>query len=198
MNNQWILLIVLFLISFTLTGCTHRLAFGDCTYRVKTAECYQEFSQDADITATSFAAADILMRNATVELGPEHKVLITTLADIDNLGDSTSLGRLISEQLSARFAQRGYPVKEAKMYNHLIVTPYAGEFVLSRHLRETNLTLHADVVVAGTYAVGKNMIYITLKMLDSNTGKVIASYAYTLPIGPNTYALLQKTTWWGW
>ncbi len=197
MNNILIFpIFTLFLLSVTLTGCIHRYAFGDCTQRIKTGECYQTFSQDADLTMTSFAAADHLMRNGLMDLSPHSRLLVTTVADIDNLTDSTPLGRLVGEQLAVRFAQKGYTVTEAKLYNHIILMPYRGEFVLTRYLRETGLAQTADIAVAGTYAVGKDTVYVTLKMLDCQTSKVIASHAYTLPIGPNTYTLLQRPTWW--
>jgi hypothetical protein len=197
MNNTLIFLIfTVSLLSTTLTGCIHRYAFGDCTQRVKTAECYKTFSHDTDLTAASFTAADHLMRNGLMDLHPQSRILVTTLADIDNLTDSTPLGRLVGEQLAVRFAQKGYTVTEAKLYNHIILLPYRGEFVLTRYLRDTGLIQKADIAVAGTYAVGKDTVYVTLKMLDCQTSKVIASHAYTLPIGPNTYALLQRPTWW--
>ena len=187
------LILFSFIIVLGTTNCTYRLAFGGCAYRVKTGECYQETIHDADITLENYTAADHLMRHALMILRPEHRLLVTTIADIDNLEDSTSLGRLLTEHLAARFAQKGYTVKEVKLHPGLILIPRTGEFILSREVGD----VHADVVIAGTYAVGRNLVYITLKMLECKSGNVISSYAYTLPLGPNTLALLEKTwVWW--
>jgi hypothetical protein len=37
-----LLILLLFLLSLTLSGCTSRMAYGDCDYRVKTGECQLE------------------------------------------------------------------------------------------------------------------------------------------------------------
>lgn len=179
-NNRLILLILtlsLYTLSLT-TGCTYRMAFGGCGYRVKTGECQQPDISDADIMATSYAAADKLMRQMTPPLPPESHILVTSPTDIDNQNDTTSLSRLIGEQLTARFVQQGYTVVEAKQRG------------------KPDSTQFADIIVTGTYAVGKNKVYITLKMLDGNRLEIISSYAYNLPIGPNTYSLLKTSFWW--
>jgi TolB-like protein len=179
-----------------LTSCTHRMAFGGCDYRIKTGECQQKNIRDADIMATSYVAADNLLRNMTSWQEPNPLLLVTSLADIDNLEDSTSLGRLIGEQLSARFAQQGYPVIEAKLHRALIKIPRTGEFVLSRKMQTIGQAQQANIIVAGTYAIGKDKVYVTLKMLHCNNGAVMSSYAYHLPLGPNTLALLKNSFWW--
>ena len=179
-NNRLILLILtlsLYTLSLT-TGCTHRLAFGGCAYRVKSGECQQPDISDADIMATSYTAADKLLRQMTPPLPPETHILVTSPTDIDNQNDTTSLSRLIGEQLTARFAQQGYTVIEAKRRG------------------KPDSTQQADIMVTGTYAVGKDKVYITLKMLDNNLLEIISSYAYNLPIGPNTYSLLNTSYWW--
>jgi len=191
-------LVVIFVLvgSFSLNSCTHRMAFGGCDYRIKSGECQAKMLPDADIKATSYAAADNLLRDFRDWQEPNPLLLVTSLADLDNLEDSTSLGRLIGEQLSARFTQQGYSVIEAKLYRGLIKIPRTGEFVLSREVQAIGRAQHVKIIVAGTYATGKNKLYVTLKMLNRDNGEVMSSYAYDLPIGPNTSTLLQKSFWW--
>ncbi len=196
MLNVIKLLILFNLVFFILTNCTYRTAFGSCAYRAKTGECYQKVTQDADIKITSYTAADNLIRHAPPAQSKKYRLLVTSIANIDNLEDSTSLGRLIGEQLSARFAQQDYAVIEAKLQRNLRKIPRTGEFTLSRQERDMGKAQFADRVVAGTYAVGKDKVYVTLKMLNYRNGEVMSSYAYSLPIGPNTAALLQKSFWW--
>jgi TolB-like protein len=180
-----------------LPGCTYRMAFGGCEYRTRTGECPQKIlTQDANLIESSYQAADNLIRNNRAIFKPKSRLLITTIADIDNLEDSTSLGRLLGEQLATRFAQRGYTVIEAKLQNGLFMIPQTGEFILSHQLRDLGQQYQANTVVAGTYAVAKDKVYLTLKMLDCKSSEVISSYAYTLPLGSNTLTLLQKSFWW--
>jgi TolB-like protein len=180
-----------------ITGCTYRMAFGGCEYRTRTGECPQKIlTPDVNLIESSYQAADNLIRNQRLTFKPQARLLITTIADIDNLEDSTSFGRLIAEQLAARFAQRGYIVIEAKLQSGLFMIPRTGEFVLSHQLRQLGQHYRARTVVAGTYAVAKDKVYLTLKMLDCKSSEVISSYAYTLPLGSNTLNLLQNSFWW--
>ena len=180
-----------------LTGCTYRMAFGGCEYRIRTGECPQKIlTPDVNLIESSYQAADNLIRNKHLTFQPKSRLLITTIADINNLEDSTSLGRLIAEQLAVRFAQRGYSVVEAKLQSGLFMIPNTGEFILSHQLRNLGQQYQARTVVAGTYAIAKDKVYITLKMLDCQSSEVISSYAYTLPLGSNTLTLLQKSFWW--
>lgn len=138
------------------------------------------------------------MRYVPSVLYPRLQILVTSLANIDNLEDSSSLGRLIGEQLSIRFAQHGYTVIEPKLQQDLIMIPRTGEFIFSRQAVEIARQQNIDMIVAGTYATAQDQIYITLKMLNCQNAKIMSSYAYTLPLGPNTLALLQKSFWWWW
>lgn len=193
-----LVVIGLLVIFFTyLSGCTYRMAFGGCEYRTRSGECPQKvLIQDTDLIESSYRAADNLIRNNKMTVKPKFRLLITTVADIDNLEDSTSLGRLLAEQLATRFTQRGYSVIEAKLQSGLFMIPKTGEFILSDQLRNLEQQYQASTVVAGTYAVAKDKVYITLKMLDCKSSEVISSYAYTLPLGSNTLTLLQKSFWW--
>jgi TolB-like protein len=191
-----VIFFLLILISH-ITGCTYRMAFGGCEYRIRTGECPQKIlTPDVNLIESSYQAADNLIRNKQLTFKSKSRLLITTIADIDNLEDSTSLGRLIAEQLAVRFAQRGYSVVEAKLQSGLFMIPNTGEFILSHQLRNLGQQYQASTVVAGTYAIAKDKVYITLKMLDCQSSEVISSYAYTLPLGSNTLTLLQKSFWW--
>jgi TolB-like protein len=193
------LILVFFIILPILNGCPSRIAYGNCAYRVKTGECQlQQLAKDTNLTTSSYAAADHLMRYVPSVLYPRLQILVTSLANIDNLEDSSSLGRLIGEQLSIRFAQHGYTVIEPKLQQDLIMIPRTGEFIFSRQAVEIARQQNIDMIVAGTYATAQDQIYITLKMLNCQNAKIMSSYAYTLPLGPNTLALLQKSFWWWW
>jgi len=192
------LIFVVLLLGLIINGCSRRVAFGSCDFRVKSSECHQSPStiEDANLIATSYAAADKLIRDAIPILSFQTNLLVTSIADIDNLAYTTTFGRLLGEQLAARFTQKSHIVTEAKFNHNLQLIPRNGEFVLSRELREMGDSSWADMVVTGTYAIGNDKVYITLKLVDFATSKVISSYAYTLPKGQNTLSLLQKSFWW--
>lgn len=187
----------LYLILFALTGCAEYTAFGDCAHRVHTSECTsaQRQQRDADLVATSYAAADELLQYHTNNVQPNKCLLVTTIADINNLHNSTPLGRLIGEQLSVRFTQKGYFVREVKLQDPLALISAEGEFALARDV-QTICTNGQGNVVTGTYAVGENIVFITLKLLSFRDSQVLAAHAYSLPLGENTMRLLKEPSWW--
>jgi len=152
---------------------------------------------------TSYLAADKLLENLTVAqfdqpvtLEKHARIWIATIAEVDHLDKSSPLGRLIGEQLAARFTQQGHTVIDAKLQKELTLISSQGEFILSRDWPENDKLPPADVVVAGTYAVAKDLVYITLKLFDLRSYQAVSSFAYTLPLGANTNALLQTHSWW--
>lgn len=181
------------------TGC-YRTAYGYCAFRMKTGDCRADPvlkpRADVDLIAADYTATDQLLRGAIPIIPTRSRLLIATVADLGNLEDSTPLGRLISEHVSARLVQQGFVVLDPKLQSSLLLIPNTGEFALSRELREYGQVQAIDHIVAGTYTVGKDTVYVSLKLLKFTTGQVLAAHNYSLPIGANTENLLMKTSWW--
>jgi TolB-like protein len=190
-------------LSLLLNACSQQIAFGDCDYRVRTGECSRHalYPKAIDMVATNYAAADKLIINAKQEINDKQRILVTTIADLNNLNDSAPLGRLIGEQLASRITERGYQVVEVRLQDSVSLVPYTGEFILSRGVRELRELGRAQTVsriVTGTYTVAEETIFVTLKILDFWDSKAIASYTYTLPITKDINNLLRKTKSWWW
>ncbi|MDG1192344.1 MAG: FlgO family outer membrane protein, partial [Arenicellales bacterium] len=49
----------------------------------------------------------------------------------------------------------------------------------------------AQAVIVGTYAAGKNSVFVTAKLIAAKGNTVMASFDYQLPVGSNTRDLLQ-------
>ncbi|MDD2815773.1 MAG: FlgO family outer membrane protein [Thiotrichaceae bacterium] len=182
-----------------LSGC-YRTAYGYCAFRIKTGDCRADPSAkpraDVDLIAADYAATDQLLRGAIPAMSPRSRLVVATIADINALEDSTPLGRLITEHVSARLVQQGFTVLDPKLQNNLLMIPDVGEFALSRELREYGQSQAVDRLVAGTYTVGKDTVYVSLKLLNFATGQVTAAHNYSLPMGGNVENLVAKTSWW--
>ncbi len=146
---------------------------------------------------SSYAATDALISQAGYDVSVETPIIVGTVSNIDNVETSSSLGRMIAEQVGARLVQTGYDVREIKLgrsinVNSGLVSPdRAGEFFISR--KESNLTpaIDAGAVVYGTYAAGKDRIAVNLRMVQPGTGKVIAAHDYKLVHNSETRKLLS-------
>jgi hypothetical protein len=51
---------------------------------------------------------------------------------------------------------------------------------------------NAAAVIAGTYAVGRNNVYVSARLIRAADNLIIASHDYALPLGPDTKALLAS------
>lgn len=124
-------------------------------------------------------------------------MLVTTVTDIDHMETSNTFGRLIAEQISSRLAQMGYNVTELKMRDSLNIKQGldhpmdSGEFILSRDIEALQGEHQAAAIVAGTYAVAGQQVIVTLKLLDTATGKIVNATDYSLPLEANTRRLMS-------
>ena len=72
---------------------------------------------DPDLTAASYGAADKLIEGSQYGLARDRNIVVATFVNINDLEDSSTLGRLIAEQVSSRLTQVGYRVVELKLRN---------------------------------------------------------------------------------
>lgn len=155
-----------------------------------TTKTTKEAIEDADIVATSHAAADGLIEKLLATLEPGRPIIATSFASIDQLETSSSLGRIIGEQVASRFTNRGFKVVEMKLRDSVFIKEGAGEFMLSRELRNISKEHDAQAILVGTYAVGKDHLYVTARVVRANDSVILSSHDYRLPIGPDTKAML--------
>jgi len=148
--------------------------------------------QDADIISLSHRAADSLIRQAGVSINKGSPIVAASFANIDNLNNSSSFGRIVSQQLASRFTQNKYQVVEMLLREKIYIKEKSGEFLLSRALRNISAAHNAQAVIVGTYAVGAKNIYITAKIVRATDSVVLSSHDYTLPIGPDMRKLLRR------
>jgi len=144
---------------------------------------------DANLITVNHASAENLVSSAS--LSKEKPVLITSFVDIDNLKQSSTFGRITSEQLGSKLSQLGYPVIEMKLRSSVFIKELSGEFILSRELKSLSTLHDAQAVLVGTYAVASESVYVTAKLIRTTDGVILSSHDYVLPMGKDTKALLK-------
>ena len=146
--------------------------------------------RDANLVDASYGAADALLARAPWLKERREPLLAATFVDINNLETSSGLGRVIGEQVGSRFAQQGFTVIEIKMRNNIFVAEGTGELMLSRSVREISQSHNAAAVIAGTYAVARQSVYVNARLIRATDSLVLAAYDYVLPLGPDAKALV--------
>lgn len=155
--------------------------------------------EEKQVVKLNNKAADALARqlhaNPVGLISEGDPILVTTIADVDRLDTSSSLGRITGEQIASRLAQLGFNVTEVKVRGNLFVekergdyenrgSPFSGEFVLSRNVEQIAKEHNAVAVIAGTYAVGRTHTIISLRAIDLATKRIIAGCDYAVPAVP--------------
>lgn len=148
--------------------------------------------QDANLIEKNYGAAEALLMRASWLKERREPLLVATFVDINNLEVSSGLGRVIGEQIGSRFAQQGFTVIEIKMRNNIFVREGSGEFALSRSIKEISQSHNAAAVIAGTYAVGRQSVFVNARLIRATDNLVLAAYDYVLPLGPDAKALIAE------
>lgn len=143
-----------------------------------------------ELIKTNYAATDKLLKSLKRPLDPALPLVVATLVNIDELTESSRLGRLISEQIGARLSAQNYRVIELKLRGDIFVKQTEGELLLSREVKNIMVNHKAQAVVVGTYSEAKNFLYLNLKIISVLDNIIIGAHDYVLPIDNNIRHLL--------
>ncbi len=142
----------------------------------------------------NYRAADALMEQLQLHgrLPTRSTLLMGTLVNIDALDRSSTLGRLVSEQVSARFTQGDYRMVEMKFGKSIYMSQGQGELMLTREIHELADSYSAPAVIVGTYGESRDYLFVNLKVIQSNTNVILAVHDYALPMDANVQAMLRN------
>lgn len=145
------------------------------------------------ITDLVHGAVDDLIRTipAAYGLDREHPLIVSSLVDIDDLA-SSRLGRTLAEMITTRFVHHGFPVTELKLRERIYIRNREGELLLSRELPEITRKHAARSVVVGTYSPGARHLYVTIRLVDAASGKIVSSRDLAIPMDGEIRTLLTE------
>ena len=180
-------------ISLAASATIATLAITGCTdSNTKKAEPTWEEAARSPFVPVNYKAAESLIAQMRVPPGQAHPLIIATVVNIDAIEQSSTLGRLISEHVSARFTQVGYRAIEMKFRNSVYVKRDQGELMLTREIKELAQSYEAQAVVVGTYGAANDYAFVNLKVVDPKSNIVLAAHDYVIPLDTTTKALLRS------
>jgi TolB-like protein len=165
------------LASLSLLSLTLLLAACSSTPREETN--YATVSSNQFI-ASNYTAADALLSQLNGKLLADKPLIMATVVNIDALEQTTTLGRLVSEQVSSRLSQGKLNMLEMKLRNNLYLKRGQGEMMLTREIGQVAQTHDAQAVVVGSYAETSDMVFVNIKVIQPNTNFVLAAHDYAL------------------
>lgn len=146
-----------------------------------------------DVVAELKQARKPLLDHLISPLEKDQPLIAASFANIDNLSESSTFGRMASEIISAGLTERGYQVIEVKMRDSLFIKQGAGEFMLSRQVKSISKAHNAQAVILGTYAVGGKNLYVNVRIVRSTDNIVLGSHDFKLPINDDIKHMLGRS-----
>lgn len=160
---------------------------------------YEQALNNSFNTANYNAVAELIKRypgsnsaSATNTSASNAPFVVSTLVNIDQLEQSSTLGRLISEQVASRMTQMGFSVLELKIRSGVYMKRNEGELLLTREIKEVASTHNAQAVVVGTYAESATLVHVNLKIVNPATSVILAAYDYALPLDKQIASLIRR------
>lgn len=164
-------IILMFCITW-LTGCTTMDPAVSGNYK-----------WDGNLVDVGYTIANKLENNLAAALPHDAQLIVASFVNVDDLNQSSTFGRVLSEQIGSRFAQKGYKVIELKLrQNNIFVEEGKGEFLLSRNIRNISVNHDASAVIVGTYGCAMDRVYVSARMINPNTNTILSSCDFGVPM----------------
>jgi len=167
--------------------------------------CATTSRSDRILLSSSQRAADELAAGLEQTVAPDGGgVLVASFVNVDDMYDSSSFGRIASEQIAAALAREPhlFPITEVKLRQSVFLKEKAGEFLLSREVLDVSKKHEAQAVLVGTYAIGHEAVYVSARMVNPVSNQLVSAYDYAVPLDNNFRTLLgfkriHRPGWWG-
>ena len=169
------LLLALSIVVICFTGCSRR--YDD--YAVYTPFYMKEYSNyGVGRFKSSYLVSQIDNYYRGVNPGP---IGVATFVNIDDLYNTSTLGRVYSEQVMSELAMRGFDVVELRHSDAMQLMAAEGEFALSRDVAVLRRARDLGGIVVGTYAVSPQRVYVNARLIDPGTSLVHAAASVEMP-----------------
>lgn len=167
-----------------LAGCS---TLGNANNRIAKPE--------PDLSELVHAAAEQMVAS-NPELTRYSPMIAATFVSIDNLSQSSTLGRISSEIMASALARQGMQVREVKMRDSMFIEESVGELILSRQVQRLTAQHNARSILMGTYAQGQDYVYVSARVVRAGDAMVLGSADFRMPLNNNTRSLLEGQGGW--
>jgi len=171
--------------------CAGLLLTTSCTQGVRTGGTVSVIAPDFFGIGENLASQ--LEANLRQGAGKGGGLIMTTVVDIDDLYQTSSFGRTLTEALSTRMFRRGFGVVEVRKTAELMIKNNSGELMLSRNAALLAKELEVQAIVVGTYALTPNSVIVNMKMLAVDSQEVLSVAGLEIQRSPSINHLLASS-----
>jgi hypothetical protein len=146
-----------------------------------------------DLGTLTYRAVDLILADAP-QISMQTPLVVATISDARDMETSSELGNIVADMIRTRVAQNGYAASEFRLRNAVNFGKNEGEFMLSRNARALMPAPSAAAILTGTYAVGFNRVYVSLKLISATDSHILSGADFVLPIREVEGLMLPKKT----
>ncbi len=191
MTGHKMIRVVLVVATLAAWGCVTPPLFADAN-ELEKLDAYQRYMVDEPLSIQRGQSAagrfnsNIIFLADQIERNADRKSLdntfvVTSITNLNNLSETTSFGRLLSENLIHELQVRKWKVFEVRLTKDIIINN-TGEFSLSRDIQKIRDLYKIGGIVAGTYSIAENNIIINVRVVDINSGIIASSGQLRMPV----------------
>lgn len=152
---------------------------------------YSQEVDDDDLVEVSYDAVDRLLSNLRQPLPRGSLIVINSLVNVDDMSQSFSFGRIVSDQIASAIHRSGYRVMGMELPTEIFVKNENGILQLSEETKTGLADVGAQALVIGTFAPGKKNAYVSLRVVDIDSGYFVSTTDYSIAMGPDAKNLLK-------
>ncbi|WP_051617010.1 FlgO family outer membrane protein [Desulfonatronovibrio hydrogenovorans] len=142
----------------------------------------------------AYFMADMLEYNLSPGLTRLDRLSYASFVDLDQLRETSSLGRALGELFASRFAQHGYDVQDVRLIkDSLIIQEGVGELALSRDILNLTEAYQVRAVIAGTYSKYGQWMQVSARILDTGSNRILAAFDEVFPMDSDLEDLVVRT-----
>mgnify|MGYP006424690323 CR=1 FL=1 len=144
---------------------------------------------EPDLSALAHQAARHIMASDP-DMTRYSPMIAATFVNIDDLGESSTFGRISSEIIASGLANQGMRVREVKMGDSLFIEENLGELILSRQVQRLSAEHDVHSILMGTYAEGRDFLYVSARLVGTEDAVVLGTADFRLPVDNHLRSLL--------
>jgi len=169
------------LLIVSLSGCSS-------TFRFFEAQTYL----NTDLIEASHDATEEINDQLIRKIPKDSLIVVSTLLNVKkNPNETSSFGRIISDQIATALHNSGYQIIAMDLPIDLFAMKEDGELNLSEEDQALLRKYKAAIMVGGVYAPGKQNAYVSLRAVNRFSKHVIASTDFSVVLGPDVKTLLK-------
>lgn len=152
----------------------------------------------------NYDAADVMMGMFMPALNKNSPIFVENFGNRMNVADPSPFGPLVTEQVAARLAMRGFkvtigpakkpapkPAPEAPDRPEGLALSGADAKAAEKRSWEAQNEARPSLM-SGSYLIADKVIYISARIVALDDGQVLAAHTWTLPVNRSTRAMLPQ------